>query len=142
MRKYIGLVFLLGLILCITAACSSSESESAISLDDIVTKFREAGLEIEAPTGSFSEDHVLANLGLIDEQPFLVPALGEGEGGYLFLFENKTDLEKLKDFYEEPGKSTLMPNSHAYAQDNILLQMSDQMSQTEFDRYVEVIKEL
>ncbi|MNP82560.1 hypothetical protein D3C76_1812380 [compost metagenome] len=60
------------------------------------------------------------------------------------MFENKTDLEKLKDFYEEPGKSTLMPNSHAYAyaQDNILLQMSDQMSQTEFDRYVEVIKDL
>ncbi|WJH26906.1 stress protein [Paenibacillus sp. CC-CFT742] len=142
MRKYIGLVFLLGLILCITAACSSSESESAISLDDIVTKFREAGLEIEAPTGSISEDHVLADLGFKDVQRILVPALGEGEGGYLFLFEDKTDLEKLKDFYEETGKSTLMPNSHAYAQDNILLQMSDQMSQTEFDRYVEVIKDL
>ncbi|PAF28591.1 stress protein [Paenibacillus sp. 7516] len=142
MRKNIGLVFLLVLILSITAACSSSESESAITLDDIVTEFQEAGLEVEAPTESISEDHVLANLGLIDEQPFLVPALGEGEGGYLFLFENKTDLEKLKDFYEEPVKSTLMPNSHAYAQDNVLLQMSDQMSQTEFDRYVEVIKDL
>lgn len=142
MRKYIGLVSLLVLILSITAACSSSESESAITLDDIVTKFQEAGLEIEAPTESFSEDHVLANLGLIDEQPFLVPALGEGEGGYLFLFEDEKDLEKLKDYYEEPGKSTLMPNSHAYAQDNILLQMSDQMSQTEFDRYVGVIKDL
>lgn len=142
MRNYTVLVFLLGLILSITTACSSSESESAITLDDIVTKFREAGLEIEAPTESFSEDHVLANLGLIDEQPFLVPALGEGEGGYLFLFEDEKDLEKLKDYYEEPGKSTLMPNSHAYAQDNILLQMSDQMSQTEFDRYVEVIKDL
>lgn len=142
MRKYIGLVSLLVLILSITAACSSSESESAITLDDIVTKFQEAGLEIEAPTASFSEDHVLANLGLIDEQPFLVPALGEGEGGYLFLFEDEKDLEKLKDFYEEPVKSTLMPNSHAYTQDNILLQMSDTMSQTEFDRYVEVIKGL
>lgn len=78
MRKYIGLVFLLGLILCITAACSSSESESAISLDDIVTKFREAGLEIEAPTESISEDHVLADLGFKDVQRILVPALGEG----------------------------------------------------------------
>ncbi|WP_153976503.1 stress protein [Paenibacillus xylanilyticus] len=142
MRKYVGLVFLLGLILCITAACSSSESESAITLDDIVTKFREAGLEIETPMESISEDHVLADLGFKDVQRILVPALGEGEGGYLFLFENKTDLEKLKDYYEEPGKSTLMPNSHAYAQDNILLQMSDTMSQTEFDRYVEVIKDL
>lgn len=142
MRKYIGLVFLLGLILCITAACSSRESESAITLDDIVTEFRDAGLEVEAPTGSISEDHVLADLGFRDVQHILVPALGEGEGGYLFLFENKTDLEKLKDFYEVPGKSTLMPNSHAYTQDNILLQMSDQMSQTEFDRYVEVIKDL
>lgn len=142
MRKYIGLVFLLGLILCITAACSSSESESAITLDDIVTKFREAGLEVEAPMESISEDHVLADLGFKDVQRILVPALGEGEGGYLFLFENKTDLEELKDFYEEPGKSTLMPNSHAYAHNNILLQMSDQMSQTEFDRYVEVIKDL
>ncbi|MEW4431020.1 stress protein [Paenibacillus pabuli] len=142
MRKYIGLVLLLGLILSLTAACSSNESESAITLDDIVTEFHEAGLEIEATTESISEEHVLADLGLIDMQHILVPALGEGEGGYLFLFENKTDLEKLKDFYEEPGKSTLMPNSHAYAQDNILLQMSDQMSQTEFDRYVEVIKDL
>ncbi|WP_416292872.1 stress protein [Paenibacillus illinoisensis] len=142
MRKYIGLVFLLGLILCITAACSSSESESAISLDDIVTKFREARLEIEAPTESTSEEHGFTNLGFKDVRHILVPALGEGEGGYLFLFENNKDLEKLKDFYEEPGKSTLMPNSHAYAQDNILLQMSNQMSQTEFDRYVEVIKDL
>lgn len=142
MRKYIGLVFLLGLILCITAACSSRESESAITLDDIVTKFREAGLEVEAPTESISEEHGFTNLGFKDVRHILVPALGEGEGGYLFLFEDKTDLEKLKDFYEEPGKSTLMPNSHAYAQNNILLQMSDQMSQTEFDRYVEVIKDL
>lgn len=142
MRKYIGLVFLLGLILCITAACSSSESESAITLDDIVTKFREAGLEIETPTESISEEHGFTNLGFKDVRQILVPALGEGEGGYLFLFENNTDLEKLKDYYEEPGKSTLMPNSHAHAQDNILLQMSDQMSQTEFDRYVEVIKDL
>jgi hypothetical protein len=142
LRKYTGLVLLLGLILSITAACSSNESESAITLDYIVTEFQEAGLEIEATTESISEEHVLADLGLIDVQRILVPALGEGEGGYLFLFENKTDLEKLKDFYEEPGKSTLMPNSHAYAQDNILLQMSNQMSQTEFDRYVEVIKDL
>lgn len=142
MRKNTVLVFLLGLILCITAACSSSEGESAITLDDIVTKFREAGLEIEVPTESISEEHGFTNLGFKDVRYILVPALGEGEGGYLFLFENKTDLEKLKDFYEEPGKSTLMPNSHAYAQDNILLQMSDQMSQTEFDRYVEVIKDL
>ncbi|WP_127540590.1 stress protein [Paenibacillus illinoisensis] len=142
LRKYIGLVLLLGLILSLTTACSSNESESAITLDDIVTKFREAGLEIESPTESISEEHGLANLGFKDVKPILVPALGEGEGGYLFLFEDKTELEKLKDYYEEPGKSTLMPNSHAYAQDNILLQMSDQMSQTEFDRYVEVIKDL
>lgn len=142
MRKYTGLVFLLGLILCITAACSSSESESAITLDDIVTEFHEAGLEIEAPTQSIREEHGLANLGFKDVRHILVPALGEGEGGYLFLFEDKADLEKLKAYYEEPGKSTLMPNSLAYAQDNILLQMSDQMSQTEFDRYVEVIKGL
>ncbi|WP_430023641.1 stress protein [Paenibacillus sp. MABNR03] len=142
LRKYIGLVSVLGLILSITAACSSSESESAITLDDIVTEFQEAGLEIETPTGSIREEHGLANLGFKDVRHILVPALGEGEGGYLFLFEDKTDLEKLKDFYEEPGKSTLMPNSHAYAQDNILLQMSDQMSQTEFDRYVKVIKDL
>ncbi|MEO2208236.1 stress protein [Paenibacillus pabuli] len=142
MRKYIGWVFVLGLILSITAACSSNESESAITLDDIVTEFQEAGLKVETPTQTISEEHALANLGFKDVQRILVPALGEGEGGYLFLFEDKTDLEKLKDFYEEPGKSTLMPNSHAYAQDNILLQMSDQMSQTEFDRYVEVIKGL
>ncbi|MCG7386021.1 stress protein [Paenibacillus sp. ACRRY] len=142
MSKYIGLFFLLGLILSITAACSSSESESAITLDDIFTEFQAAGLEIEAPTESISEEHGFTNVGFKDVRHISVPALGEGEGGYLFLFENNTDLEKLKDFYEEPGKSTLMPNSHAYAQDNILLQMSDQMSQTEFERYVEVIKGL
>jgi len=142
LRKYTGLVFLLGLILCITAACSSSESKPAITLDDIVTEFQEAGLEIEAPTESIREEHGLANLGFKDVKPILVPALGEGEGGYLFLFEDEKDLEKLKDYYEEPGKSTLMANSHAYAQDNIFLQMSDHMSQTEFDRYVEVIKDL
>ena len=142
LRKYIGLVFLLALILGITSACSSSVSESAINLDDIVTEFQEAGLEIEAPTESISEEHGLTNLGFKEVRRILVPALGEGEGGYLFLFEDKTDLEKLKDFYEQPGKSTLIPSSHAYAQDNILLQMSDQMSQTEFDRYVEVFKDL
>ncbi|MFS0873719.1 stress protein [Paenibacillus xylanilyticus] len=142
MKKYFGLVFVLGLILSITAACSSSESQPAITLDHIATKFQEAGLEIETPTGSIREEHGLANLGFKDVQRILVPDLGEGEGGYLFLFENETALEKLMDYYEEPGKSTLMPHSHAYAQDNVLLQMSDKMSQTEFDRYVEVIKEL
>lgn len=135
---YICFIFLVSIL----SACSSSESESPIDLGIIVNKFKEAGLEIETPTESITEEHALGSLGFIEGQRILVPALGEGEGGYLFLFDTQSNLEKLKDVYEESEESSSMFNSHMYVKDNVLLQMSNKMSQTEFDKYVKVLEKL
>nr|WP_232436733.1 hypothetical protein [Paenibacillus senegalimassiliensis] len=70
------------------------------------------------------------------------PSIGEGAGGKVFIFEKKTDMEELKTYYDELGKSMAMLFSHTYAKGNILLQITGEMEEEQFNKYKEVIDEL
>lgn len=72
----------------------------------------------------------------------LVPGLGEDQGGRIYEFKSKKDLEKAKSYYDELGNSAPMLYSHTYAKGKFLLQMSEKMKDDEFDQYKIVMDNL
>ncbi|OMC71078.1 hypothetical protein BK126_02910 [Paenibacillus sp. FSL H7-0326] len=132
----ISLVFIVGLL----AACSSGES--TVKVDDVITKFKEAGLEAENATEITKDDMGMGPMRFEEGKRILVPSLGEDNGGRLFVFKDKSDLDELKSYYDEMGKSSAMLFSHTHANDHVLIQMNGDMEQAEFDKYAKVIDEL
>ncbi|PEW83734.1 stress protein [Bacillus cereus] len=131
------------------AACSSNEktaSESKpkqevkkpepITTTSLINEFKKAGLEAENPTDLPQKE--FGNMRKNGKR-ILVPALGQDNGGRLFEFNKKEDLEKAKKYYDDLSNSAPMLFSHTYAKGNFLLQMNGDMKDEEFTKYKEVM---
>ncbi|AIQ63328.1 stress protein [Paenibacillus stellifer] len=126
----------------IFSGCSSNNSASSVSLDDVIAKFKAAGLEAENATDITNKTMGMAPMKFEEGKRILVPSLGEDAGGRVFVFKKTSDLEELKSYYDELGKSSAMLFSHTYVKGNVLLQMSGDMEQEQFDKYKKVMDEL
>ncbi|TFJ89933.1 hypothetical protein E4U82_19500, partial [Lentibacillus salicampi] len=69
----------------------------------------------------------------------LIPSLGEDSGGRIFRYDNQTDLEEMKSYYDDLGEENAMFYSHTAVRDDILLQISGELSDEEFKKYKEVL---
>lgn len=138
--KKVGLLISLLIVVGLLAACSSGEP--TVKVDDVVAKFKEAGLEAESPTEITKDDLGMAPMRFEEGRRILVPSLGDDNGGRVFVFKDKGDLEELKSYYDELGKSSAMLFSYTHANDHVLIQMNGDMEQAEFDKYAKVIDEL
>ncbi|WP_025149528.1 hypothetical protein [Bacillus sp. H1a] len=131
------------------AACSSNEktaSESKpkqeakkpepITTTSLINEFKKAGLEAENATDLPQKE--FGNMRK-DGKRILVPALGQDNGGRLFEFSKKEDLEKAKKYYDDLSNSNPILFSHTYAKGNFLLQMNGDMKDEEFNKYKEVM---
>ncbi|KMN42310.1 MULTISPECIES: hypothetical protein [Bacillus] len=131
------------------AACSSNEktaSESKpkqeakkpepITTTSLIDEFKKAGLEAENATDLPQKE--FGNMRK-DGKRILVPALGQDNGGRLFEFSKKEDLEKAKKYYDDLSNSNPILFSHTYAKGNFLLQMNGDMKDEEFNKYKEVM---
>lgn len=114
-------------------------SGSTITTDDVITAFKDAGLEAENPT-----DLAQKEFGNTREEGkrILVPELGDDNGGRIFKFKNESDLKQAKSYYDELGKSGPMFFSHTYAKGNFFLQMNGEMKDDEFEKYKKVMDEV
>lgn len=103
-----------------------------VTVDEIITEFNNTGLEAQDPT-----DLPQKEFGNIREEGkrILVPHLGKDQGGRIYKFKNKEDLEKAKKYYDELGNTSPILFSHTYAKGKYLLQMSGQMKDDEFYNY-------
>lgn len=139
MKKKMGMLLAI-MILLITAACSSGEA--TVKADDVISKFKAAGLESENVKDLTSKDMGMGPMKYEEAKRIFVPALGEDEGGRLFVFKKESDLEELKNYYDELGKASAMFFSYTHAKGNVLLQMTSKMEKEEFAKYQKVIDDL
>ena len=136
MKKYSLIVFLFFGMLTLSACGSSSTNVTA---DEVITAFKDAGLEAENPT-----DLDQSEFGNIRKEGkrIIVPALGEDAGGRLFKFNNQDDLEQANSYYDEISNSAPIFFSHTYAKGEFLIQMNGDMEDAEFKKYKEVMDEV
>lgn len=115
------------------------KKEVKVTVDSIITEFKNAGLEAENPTDLPQKE--FGNMRK-EGKRIVVPALGEDKGGRLFEITKKEDLEKAKKYYDELGNSAPMLFSHTYAKGNFLLQMNGDMKDEEFAKYKDIMDKL
>ncbi|MFS0657144.1 stress protein [Bacillus sp. 179-C3.3 HS] len=112
------------------------KEQKPLTTKNLIQAFKSAGLEAEKPS-----DLKQKEFGNIREEGkrILVPSLGEDAGGRLFRFENESDLEQAKSYYDGLSNSGPMFFSHTYAKGLFLLQMNGEMEDKEFEKYKKVM---
>ncbi|WP_068775792.1 hypothetical protein [Paenibacillus sp. FJAT-26967] len=138
-KKSFGLLLVVAMLLVFGSACSS---EPSVKSDDVVSKFKEAGLEAENPADIVSEDMGLAPMKFKEGKRIFLPSLGEKSAGRIFIFEKQKDLEELKKHYDELGKTSAMFFSHTAAKGDVLIMMPGKMEKSNFEKYKKVIDSL
>ncbi|MEK3916052.1 hypothetical protein [Paenibacillus sp. FSL H7-0331] len=124
-----------------TAPAKKEETIKAVTLESLVQAFKDGGLEAETPTKMEAKDYGMApKLG--NGLRVLVPSLGKDIGGRVLQFENKADLDNIKKYYDELGKSSAMLYSFTYAKGLFLIQMSGDMKEDQFKKYQDVMDKL
>ncbi|WP_262495754.1 stress protein [Paenibacillus sp. B2(2019)] len=139
MGKKLSLLLLA--MLFVISGCSS-DSGSSVSAGDVITKFKEAGLEAEDARALTSEDMGIAPMAFEEGQRFVLPSLGEDVGARVFVFKKTSDLDDLKKYYDEMGKASAMFFSHTYAKDKVLLQLPGKLEEEQVNKYKEVMDKL
>lgn len=99
-------------------------------------------MEAENVKDITADDMGIAPMKFDEGKRIFVPALGEDAGGRVFVFKKKSDLNELKDYYDELGKTSAMFFSHTHANGNVLIQMTGEMEASEFEKYTKVIDEM
>jgi hypothetical protein len=112
-----------------------------ITPDQVVAAFKAAGLEAESIRPLTKDDYGIApyvGTGL----RFLIPSLGEDNGGRIFSVDNPEDLQRLKRYYDEMGKASAMLFSWAFAKDNILVQINGDLPEDKARQYEAALNSL
>ena len=112
------------------------------SSTEVVQAFRDAGLEIGE---SYPVEEELGweqrpvRRTYAEATRFRIPSLGEDAGGRVFVFASEEDLAAVRDYYEGL-KRLVVP--HIYVEGLVLVQISDQLPETEAEKYGAVLKEV
>lgn len=138
MRRLTTTILALALLL---TACGGSAA--VISPDDVIAKFKAAGLDAEQPAKMTPDMYGPAPLLCQDgARRFLLPALGADKGGRLFVCANEADAGKLKTYYDELGKGSALFHSWTYQKGGVLVQLNGELDQATADKYGTVISGL
>lgn len=134
MRRFVFFV----LAALVLTACGGSPA--AISPDDVLAKFKTAGLEVGEVTPLQPADYGAAPLLCQDgARRFLIPSLGPDNGGRLFVCASESDAAKLKAYYDELGKASALFHSWTYQKGGVLVQINGDLDQTKADAYGKAI---
>jgi hypothetical protein len=121
---------------------SNSNIKKEITTNNLITKFGEAGLSIKDKKQMTRQDLSLAPYVTDDMWVFTVQLeenTNEKMNGRLFKIDKDTDLQTLKSYFDELGKSSAMFYSYTYTKGKFLLQMNGEIDKTTFDKYVTII---
>lgn len=70
---------------------------------------------------------------------FLIPSLGEEQGGRLFVCKDEKEAATLKTFYDKLGESSALFHSWTYQKGGVLVQLSGSLDQAKADEYGKII---
>lgn len=130
-------IFVLVLIL-VTTACGNSNGNQKMTADDVVTAFKNAGLEAENTTKMTKDDYGMAPF-VCEGTRFLIPSLGDDSGGRIFICEEKEDLDNLAKYYNDLGKSSAMFFSWVFTKGNVLVQINGDLAEDTAKKYEQAI---
>ncbi|MCR8634604.1 stress protein [Paenibacillus radicis (ex Xue et al. 2023)] len=121
-----------------TAPVKKEEPAKNVTLESLVQAFKNGGVEAETPAKMEAKDYGAApKLG--NGMRIFVPSLGKDSGGRVLQFDNKSDLEGMKKYYDDLGKASAIAFSHTYAKGLFLLQMNGTMKEDQFIKYKEIM---
>ena len=136
MRKALAIIFISTLLL---TACKANST--VLTIDQIITAFADAGLDAKDPKTMTVDDYGLAPF-VGSGVRFLIPSLCENCGGRVFVFDNDKDLESVKTYYEEIGKSSAIFFSWIFVNNNALVQINGDLPEEQARKYESVLMSL
>ncbi len=136
MKRLIFAVFTVFLL----AACS--QSAGSIKTEDVISAFKDAGLEAENVRELTKDDYGMAPMKAEGGKYFYLPSLGENKGARLFTYDSESDLDEMKKFYDDLGKESGMLFSWTIKHKNILIQMNGDLPEEKYNEYKKALKEL
>lgn len=102
---------------------------------DVVKKFKQAGLEADAPRKLKKNEYGLVPVICPGTRFFLTETLGEGDGGRIFVCEKESDAKKIQAIYEDMGKQSGFLFSWAFRNKNIVVQINGQLDDDIAEEY-------
>lgn len=88
------------------------------------------------------KDYELAPLVAVEGMHFLIPSLCPDCGGRIYSFASQEDLDKMRKYYVELGRSSAAFFSWVFAQDNILVQINGDLPEERAIQYEAVLNDL
>lgn len=135
MRKLLILSSIL-ILLAINTGCGIMKNQ--ITGNDVVNAFKQAGLEAEnahpMTTGEYGE----APRVCIGTR-FLIPSLGQDNGGRIFVCDKPEDRDQLVSYYQGLNKTNSFLFSWVYVKGNIVVQINGDLDGQTAAKYEQAI---
>lgn len=126
MKKLISLLFIVTLLL---SSCTKQPTAA-----DVITAFKDAGLEAENTRPMTKDDYGFAPF-VCEGTRFFIPSLGSNNGGRLFICDNDKDRDALASFYTELGKASAIAFSWVFTKGNIVVQINGDLPEDKAHQY-------
>ena len=120
-------------------ACNNGVDGRAVTANDVISAFVDAGLEAESPREMTKDDYGAAPY-VCEGTRFLLPSLGADKGGRIFICEAQADLESLATYYNELGKSSALFFSWVFTKGQVLVQINGELDESIAKKYEQAIR--
>lgn len=130
-------LFFVVILTTLLSACGTP-TKATPTADDVITAFKNAGLEAESPKKMSKDDYGAAPF-VCEGTRFLVPSLGEDSGGRVFICNNDQDRDNLANYYQELGKSSALFFSWVFVKGNIVVQINGDLKEDIAHKYEQAI---
>ena len=132
MKRSLFLFFII-MMAVLVGACSAK-----LTGNDVVTAFKNAGLEAESTKQMSKDDYGAAPL-VCEGTRFFIPSLGQDNGGRIFICDNNDDRDSLANYYQDLGKSSALFFSWVFVKDNIVVQINGDLKEDIARKYEQAI---
>jgi hypothetical protein len=88
------------------------------------------------------QEYGLAPLVAVEGTRFLIPSLGDDNGGRAFSFANEQDLLTLKKYYDDLGRQSAAFYSYTFVKGDVLVQINGDLAQDKAQKYNDALQTL
>ncbi|MFC4387760.1 stress protein [Gracilibacillus marinus] len=141
--KKLLLLFIAIMTVGILSACGNNTSENEdITTDDVISAFKDAGLEVGETSEMTKDDFGLGPMKSEEGIRFLIPSLGENNGGRILTYKNESDLDEMKEYYDSLGEESAMFFSWTIKHKNVLVQINGDLPEEKYEEYKKALESL
>ncbi|MCQ6558220.1 stress protein [Paenibacillus mendelii] len=140
--KRLSIILFYILIVVGLTGCAGDSSTKAISTDDVIKAFKDAGLAADEPRKMTKDDFGIAPMKPKEAVRFIIPSLGDDSGGRILIYDKEKDLKEMKNYYDELGKSSAILFSWTIAHGNVLVQLNGDLPEEDYNKYKAALEAL